>query len=121
MVTYADKPWLKHYDPGVPASLEPYPNKPLHEYLREQAAKSPDSPALITPAHVPLVGHQTNVMTYGQLDRESDALASALIALGLKKGESVALVMPNIAAFAVAFYGILKAGGVVAATNPTYP
>jgi len=121
MVTYADKPWLKHYDPGVPHSLEPYPDKALHDYLRESAAKAPDSPALITPAHLPLIGHQAQTMTYGQLDQQSDALAAALVALGLKKDECVAVVMPNIAAFAVAFYGILKAGGVVAATNPTYP
>src|SRR5690606_32231149 len=41
--------------------------------------------------------------------------------MGLKKGDRVAVVMPNIAAFVISFYAIMKAGGVVAATNPTYP
>ena len=39
----------------------------------------------------------------------------------LREGDRVALVMPNVAAFVISYYGILKAGGVVAATNPTYP
>ena len=46
---------------------------------------------------------------------------AALVDLGLKKSDRVAIVMPNSVAFVISFYGILKAGGVVAATNPTYP
>src|SRR5690606_17385051 len=46
---------------------------------------------------------------------------SALVELGLKKGDRVAIVMPNTVAFAIAYWAILKAGGVVSATNPTYP
>ena len=53
--------------------------------------------------------------------KHSDALGAALVDLGLKKGDRVAIVMPNVAAFIIAYFGILKAGGVVAATNPTYP
>src|SRR5690606_16695331 len=65
--------------------------------------------------------HQAQEMTYSELDSASDALACALMNLGLKKGDRVAIVIPNVAAFAIAYYGVLKAGGVVAATNPTYP
>jgi long-chain acyl-CoA synthetase len=121
MVTYADKPWLNHYDPGVPLTLEPYPDLVLHDFLRDTARQCPDRTALITPAKLPVLGHQAAAITYRQLDQYSDALACALLNLGLKKGEVVAVVMPNVAAFAIAYYGILKAGGVVAATNPTYP
>lgn len=121
MVTYADRPWTKHYDPGVPASLKPYPNKALHDFLREAAQKAPHNVALITQLKAPVVGRQGHVTTYGELDRNSDALAAALVDMGLKKGDRVVLVMPNCAAFIISYYAVLKAGGVVSAANPTYP
>ena len=120
MVTYADRPWIKRYDSGVPASLT-YPDKPLHAFLQESAAAAPDRVALVTPAKIPLLGYQQQAVTYGELNSLSDALAAALVDMGLKKGDRVAVVMPNSVAFAVVYFGVLKAGGVVAATNPTYP
>ncbi len=121
MVTYAERPWLKHYDPDVPTSLAPYPDLPLFQFLRDAARHSPERTALVTSAHLPIAGRVAREMSYGELDRQSDALAAALGAMGLKKGDRVALVMPNIAAFVISFYGVLKAGGVVAAVNPTFP
>ena len=121
MSIYDEKPWLQHYDPGVKRTLEPYPDVPLHKFLQDAALQHPECPALITDAKLPLLGHVPATLTYGELDAQSDALACALIGLGLKKGDTVALVMPNVAQFAISYYGVLKAGGVVAATNPTYP
>jgi long-chain acyl-CoA synthetase len=121
MVNYAERPWIQHYDPGVPGTLMPYPQKPIYSYLRDSAQKHPNRPALITSAKLPVVGRQAANLTYSELDRASDALACALVAMGLQKGERVAIIMPNVAAFAIAYYGILKAGGVVVACNPTYP
>lgn len=121
MVTYAERPWTKHYDPGVPKSLEPYPNKVLHDFLRDSAKAYPNNTAIYSSAVVPLLKRQVRKITYSELDALSDALAVGLIELGLKKGDRVALVMPNIPAYAISYYAILKAGGVVAATNPTYP
>lgn len=121
MVTYAERPWTKHYDAHVPASLEPYPTKVLHDYLPEVAAKRPNSPALITSAKLPVLGRVDSHVTYAQLESQSNALAAALVDMGLKKGDRVAIVMPNTASFAISYWAILKAGGVVAATNPTYP
>ncbi|MBZ0307018.1 MAG: AMP-binding protein, partial [Anaerolineae bacterium] len=121
MVTYAERPWTKSYDPNVPKSLEPYPPITVHSFLEEAAKKFPDSVALISSAHLPVLGRQASTMTYAELDRLSGSLAAALIDMGLKTGDRVALVMPNIAAFIISYYGVLKAGGVVAATNPTYP
>lgn len=121
MVTYAERPWLKNYDPGIPHTLEPYPNKLVHDFLRESAQNQPDKVALVTDTKLPVFGHQARKITYGELDRLSDAMAAALIDMGLKPGDRVAVVLPNSVAFAVGYYGILKAGGVVAATNPTYP
>lgn len=121
MVTYADRPWVGHYDPGVAPSLEPYPDEPLYQSLRTTAATRPDSVALVSNAHVPLLGRLAREMTYAELDRQSDALAAALQTLGVKRGDRVALVLPNVAAFVISFYAVLKAGGVVAAMNPTFP
>lgn len=121
MVTYADRVWTKRYDEGVPVTLAPYPDEPLFQLLRNSAQKNPNNVALVTSAHLPVLGRVAKEMTYAELDSASDALASALVEMGLKKGDRVTLVMPNIAAFVIAFYGSLKAGGVVAAMNPTYP
>lgn len=120
MVTYADRPWTKHYDKGVKPTLE-YPEITLQDFLKQTASRIPNNPALITSAHLPVVGRIDKAVTYGELDRYSDALAAALVDMGLKKGDRVAIVMPNTVAFCISFYAILKAGGVVAATNPTYP
>lgn len=120
MVTYADKPWLKHYDPGVAEKLN-YPPITLPDFLRNAAKRAPSNTAFITSAHLPVLGRQAKPTTYGEVDALSDVLAAGLVDMGLKKGDRVAIVMPNIVAFVISFYGILKAGGVVAAMNPTYP
>ncbi len=120
MVTYSERPWTRKYDPGVPTTLT-YSDIPLHSFLSDSAQRTPDAAALITSAHLPVVGRVGTELTYRELDQQSDALAAALVSMGLKKGACVALVMPNIAAYVISFYAVLKAGGVVAATNPTYP
>ncbi len=117
---YSDKPWIKRYDAGVPASLN-YPDQPLHAFLTQSAARFPDNPAVITTAKLPLFGRKTAVLTYRELDHLTDALAAGLVAMGVKKGDRVALVLPNCAAFVIGFFGALKAGGAVVAVNPTYP
>lgn len=119
-VTYTDRPWVKNYDKGVPATLD-YPAVPLHQFLYDTTKRIPNNPCLITSARLPLFGRQSTSISYAELNSASDAMAAALVDMGLKKGDKVAIVMPNCTAFAISFYGILKAGGVVAATNPTYP
>ncbi len=121
MSVYLERPWVKHYDADVPRSLEPYPAIGAHQFLEKAASDAPDRIALITPAKLPLLGWQQQTITYKQLNDLSDALASALVALGLKKGGRVALVLPNCVQMAISFFAVLKAGGVVAAANPTYP
>lgn len=108
-----EKPWLKHYDAGVPASLNPYPVQPLFAFLTESARRYPDSPAILSSAHLPVLGRQKRTVSYRELDSQSDALAAALVDLNVRKGDSVAIVMPNCTQFVIAFYAILKAGGVV--------
>ncbi|MBZ0308502.1 MAG: AMP-binding protein, partial [Anaerolineae bacterium] len=121
MTTYADKPWLKSYDPGVPHSLKPYPEYPVHATLENSVQKHPTRTALVASAHLPVLGRVANEISYQSLNDNADAMAAALVALGLQKGDRVVIIMPNCVQFAIAFFAILKAGGVVAATNPTYP
>ncbi len=109
-VTYADKPWIKHYDPGVPEMVD-IPNHSLHHFLTESAQKYPDHPAMI------LKGKS---VSYRQLDEETDAVAAALIANGFKKGDRAVIYMPNTPQFVISYFGILKAGGIAIATNPLY-
>ncbi len=120
MITYAERPWIKSYDDGMASSIN-FPDVPLHQFIKDTTKRIPHHTAIITPAALPVVGRMGKEMTYAELDRASDAMAAALVDMGLKKGDRVAIVMPNCVAFVVGFYAILKAGGVVAATNPTYP
>jgi long-chain acyl-CoA synthetase len=121
VVTYADKPWVKHYPAGMKESLGYVPDRTVQSYLQDTARRMPNRPALVTSVRLPMVGHQKHVYTYKELDELSDNFAAALIGLGVQKGQIVALLMPNISAFVIAYYGILKAGAVVATINPAYP
>jgi len=104
------RPWLKHYDPGVPQTIK-YPEQPLYEFLQESARKNPDSPCTI---------FKGAEISFAEMDALTDRLAAGLVELGVKKGEPVGIFMPNTPQFVMAFYAILKAGGVVVATNPLY-
>jgi long-chain acyl-CoA synthetase len=109
-----DKPWLKQYDEGVPHTLE-YPKVPLHWFLEDSARKYPQTIATILPGKF-----GDTKLTYKELNRLANRLANALIDLGLKKGDRVALYMPNCPQFVIAYAAILKAGGIVVATSPLY-
>jgi long-chain acyl-CoA synthetase len=121
MVTYADKPWVKHYDQGIPASLAPYPEHPIHEFLEQSARRRPNAPAIITSLHLPLFGRRHAILTYSALNEQTDRLAAGLAALGVKKGDRVAIMFPNCAQFVISFYAITKLGAIVHAINPTFP
>jgi long-chain acyl-CoA synthetase len=115
------KPWLKYYDPGIPESLAPFPPMTLIDFMKNSAKKYPRRSALMTSIRLPRIGRQNHRLSYRQLDRLSDAMACALIDLGVKKGTKVSMIMPNTTSYVIGFYAILKAGGVAAAINPTYP
>src|SRR5512139_241336 len=106
-----DRPWLEHYDKGVPVTIE-YPKAPLFHFLEESARKSPDRPCTI---------FKGAVITYKEMAALTDHIAAALADMGVKKGDRVGIFMPNTPQFVMAYFGILKAGGVVVAVNPTYP
>lgn len=121
MSIYNEKPWLKYYDPGMPPSLAPYKPVAMHQLLEETAQKYPNNIATITSAHLPVLGRVSAELTWKEIDEAASKLAAGLAAMGMKKGDVVAIIMPNCVQFIIAFFGILKAGGIVSATNPTYP
>jgi long-chain acyl-CoA synthetase len=105
-----ERPWFKHYESEVPRSLE-YPDVPLYNFLETAAKDFPNRACAM---------FKGAVVSYGKMDELTDHLANALSAMGVKKGTPVALFMPNSPQFVLAFYAILKAGGIVVATNPLY-
>jgi len=105
-----ERVWHKQYDPGVPTSLE-YPDIPVHQFLADSARKHPNSTAII---------FYNSKLTYAQLDRLANQFASALQKSGFQKGDRIALYMPNCPQFVIAYYGALRAGGIVVPSNPLY-
>ncbi len=95
-------PWLKHLD---------YPDKTVWQLLEDSARRFPDRPALR------FYGRQT---TYRELLALVERFARGLIAQGLRPGDRVAVVLPNAPQMVIAYYGTLRAGGVVVPTNPLY-
>ena len=102
------RPWLPHYSPGVPHTLE-YKQEPLYAYLDRAAAKSPDAVAC---------SFHNYRLTYGELLRQAEVVAANLKKHGLEKGDRVGVMLPNLPQTIVIFWGIMKAGGVVVFFNP---
>ncbi len=91
---------------------------PLYGFLRLQANRDPERPAVIyyDGEH----GRELSITTYRGLDEGSDRFASALMHLGIAKGERIAYYLQNSPQLVTAFYGILKAGAVPVPCNPMY-
>jgi long-chain acyl-CoA synthetase len=104
-------PWLAHYDAHVPPSLAPYPERTLLDYLDETVREHPTHPTVL---------FKGSTLTALALHRQSDAFAAALVELGIRKGDRVALVLPNAPQFLIAEIGAWKAGAVVVPLNPLY-
>ena len=114
-----EKPWLAFYEPQVPHTID-YPKMPLHQMLEDSARKYPNLTAttLILRYMGPL--RLGGGMTYRQLMDNVNRFAAALHALGVRKGDRVALMLPNLPQVLIAFFGTLKLGAIVVNTNPTY-
>jgi len=104
------KPWLKSWPEGVSQSIQ-YPEIPLFEFLKRSAQYYPN--------HAAIIFYGTRI-TYKELDLLSDRFATALCSLGVEKGDRVAIYLPNIPQFIIAYYGALKIGAVVTTISPLY-
>jgi long-chain acyl-CoA synthetase len=105
------QPWFKHYDKGVPYTLAPYPERTLIDEFSESASQRPDHAALL---------FQGKAISYRELDGLSTAFASALIGLGVKPGDRVAVLLPNTPQIILSLFGVWKAGAIVVPLNPLY-
>ena len=106
-----EKTWLKSYPKGVPAEIDIDHIPSLVALFEQACATYADKVAYIS------MGRE---ITYRQLDAEATEFAGGLQAKGMKKGDRVALMMPNILQYPVALFGTLRAGCVVVNCNPLY-
>lgn len=105
-----EKIWLKQYDEGVPANLD-IPNITVDKFLDDTAQRFPNNTALI---------FFNRKITFAELHRMASQFAAALQATGFKKGDRLALYLPNCPQYTIAYYGTLFAGGIVVPSNPLY-
>ncbi|MDY6873970.1 MAG: long-chain fatty acid--CoA ligase [Chloroflexota bacterium] len=105
-----NKPWLKHYDRGVPAEID-IPDVSLVDLLADAVEAYGSETCLI---------YAQTSMTYREVYDGVIRFAAFLLEEGLRKGERVGIFLPNTPEFVICYYGILKAGGVVMALNPSY-
>ncbi len=103
-------PWLRFYDPHVPHHID-YPLIPLHHILTTAAQEAGDHPC------TNFFGRKTS---YAEIHEAARRFAWGLQQWGLKPGDRVGLLLPNMPQFIIAYYGILMAGGVATPLNPLY-
>lgn len=107
---YAARPWLASHPAGVPATIDPG-RSTLVDLLRKSTAAYADRPAMES------FGAR---LSYRELTRAAEAVASWLQRQGLEKGDRVAIMSPNVLAYPAILFGVLLAGGVVVNVNPLY-
>ena len=109
-MVYDTKPWINHYDPGVPAEID-IPEITLVDLFDDAVRQYGDSVCIIA---------EDKTLTYAQVDILSDSIARYLLSRGIQKGDRVGLLLSNTAEFVIGYYAILKIGAVVMAMNPAY-
>ncbi|ASI90169.1 MULTISPECIES: long-chain-fatty-acid--CoA ligase FadD [Vibrio] len=107
-----DKPWLSRYPSDVPEQINPDQYPSLVEMFEQSVHKFADQPAFV---------NMGSVMTFRKLEERSRAFAAYLQnELKLKKGDRVAIMMPNLLQYPVALFGVLRAGLIAVNVNPLY-
>jgi long-chain acyl-CoA synthetase len=105
-----DRPWLKAYDAEVPPTLD-YEKIPLFKFLDRAAHKWPKRTAIV---------FKNWSINYAKLKTRTEIVAANLRKAGIRKGDRVALMLPNLPQTIMAFWGVLRAGAVGVMTNPLY-
>ncbi len=107
---YLARPWQKHYQKGVPLSVE-VPMKTVTQMFDEATERAPDRAAVV------FYGRE---IRYRELREATDRFACALAGLGVKKGDRVALYVLNSPQFIIAYFAVLKCGATVTPISPVY-
>ncbi|HSO67486.1 MAG TPA: AMP-binding protein, partial [Desulfatirhabdiaceae bacterium] len=110
ILTYQEKPWLSSYESGISEKIS-FENTCIPDFLERSATQFPDHPALL---------FQGYRMNYRELNETVNRFASCLSGFGVKKGDSVAILLPNVIPCVIAYYATLKIGGIVVMNNPLY-
>ncbi|MEY2777718.1 MAG: long-chain acyl-CoA synthetase [Pseudomonadota bacterium] len=105
------QPWLKQYPQGVPAEIDLSKAKPIGDMMVEACTRFAPQTAYFS------LGHN---ISYGELLTQSESFASWLHSVGMRKGDRIALMMPNLLQYPIALMGALRAGCVVVNCNPLY-
>jgi long-chain acyl-CoA synthetase len=103
--------WLKQYPAGIPAEVDVHAFASLRDMLLRSCRRFRELPAY---------SNMGRSMTYAGLDRASRDFAACLQGIGLRKGDRVAIMMPNLLQYPVALFGVLRAGLAVVNVNPQY-
>jgi long-chain acyl-CoA synthetase len=111
MTAMNDFPWYKSYPAGTPHEVQLYEYNSINELFEDSCKKFADRVAFEN------MGAQ---LTFKQVDKLSRDFAAYLQSLGLKRGERIAIQMPNLLQFPIAFFGALRAGLIIVNTNPLY-
>lgn len=104
------RPWFSHYEPSVPRTVTVF-DQPLYSLLDEAAARYPKRPALI---------FQNTRLSYKALHEAAERFAGALRRAGIRPGQRVAVMLPNLPQTMIAFWGVVKCGAVAVMVNPLY-
>src|SRR6185503_13097946 len=107
---YLSRPWIAHYPKDVAPEVA-VPEKNVAQAFDEATDRSPGSPAVV---------FYGRTLTYRELREATDRLANALGALGLKKGDRIALYLLNSPQFIIAYFAALKCGATVTPISPVY-
>ncbi|BCS96258.1 long-chain-fatty-acid--CoA ligase [Desulfoluna limicola] len=108
--TYQDKPWFSSYGEGVPSHVD-YEEIFLTDFLERSVKRFPDKTAL---------NFQGFKLTYRETDRMVRSMAAWLKSIGVKKGDRVAILLPNVIPCLVGYYAIMRVGGICVMNNPLY-
>ena len=106
-----DRFWIKQYPPGTPAEVDPNEYASVKALIDQSCAQFAERTAYI---------QMEQRLSYGELDRLSARFAAWLQQRGLKKGDRIAIMLPNILQYPVVMFGALRAGLTVVNTNPLY-
>jgi long-chain acyl-CoA synthetase len=109
-IKYEDKPWLAHYERGVPENID-YEQITLPAYLEKSARQYPERTAIICEGFK---------ISYRRLNEMANRFAACLNALGAGKGDRVAILLPNVIPCVISYYATLKIGAIAVMCNPQH-
>lgn len=114
-MTSEDRVWLESYHEKTPHDIDLGDYKSLLDFLEKNLKRYKSRPA-----YTCLIGSNQKTLTYGDVDEQSMAMAGYLQSLGLKKGDRIAIMLPNILQYPAALIGAMRAGLIPVNTNPLY-